>query len=108
MDSTHEGAVASVSERSNDEAGTVAQILVAILDLGVHNTHDGRVLLFTLGVFFPVRSQLRLPVESGIAGNLLADQLGNDVAGVHVHHHQGAERPALHAGQLTPHHMNNV
>ena len=108
VDGTHEGAVAPVRERSNDEAGTVAQVLVTVLDLGIHDAHHCCVPPLAVGVFFPVGAQLGLPVESGVAGNLFADQLGNDVAGVHVHHYQGAECPALHAGQLTPHHMNNV
>ena len=56
MEGPHQGAVAAVSERGDDQAARVAQVLVAVVDRGVGDAHQHLVV-------FPVVPQLGQPVE---------------------------------------------
>jgi len=61
-----------------------------------------------LGTRLPVRPQLALPGERGDVGHALRGQLGGDVARVHVHDDDYAQRRALQRRQLAAHERNYV
>ena len=73
LERAHEGAVASIGERSDDEATRVPQVLVAVGDVrGDHSDYD---LLVFKGV-----AELRDPLKVVGSADAIFTQLGYNVA----------------------------
>eukprot|EP00951_Prasinocladus_malaysianus_P048840 scaffold662947_cov46-Prasinocladus_malaysianus.AAC.1 len=57
----------------------------------------------------PVHAQLAEPGEVvRLSLDAEGGQVGDDVPRVDVHHHQGAQRGAVHLGELAPHEVDDV
>ena len=108
MDGAHEGAVAPVRQRRDHQAGRVTEVLVTVLNLRGHDSHDRGEVPGARRVLLPVRPQLRLPVEIGRGAHLVLGQVGDDVARVDVHDHERTEGLALERGELAAHAIDDV
>ena len=88
MFGSHEGSVATIGERRDDESGGVSQVFEAVADDGVDHfdPHD-----FFLLVFFPVVSELGNPLEIVHIPAITFFEIHDDVSGVDVEDDKGPE-----------------
>ena len=100
---THQSAVTPVRQRGNHQTRRVTEVLVPVLNLRGHDSHDRREVPGAGCVLLPVRPQLRLPVEIGGGTHLVLGQVRNHVARVDVHDHERAERLTLQRRELAAH-----
>ena len=101
MESARERQIASVRERRDDQATRVAQVLVAVEELGVDRP-DVQVLAD------PVVAQLADPLEVVHVAHLLLEQIDDDVARVHLDHDESRKRLTRLGAQLAAHQAAQV
>ena len=87
--------VASVCQRCDAQAATVANVLVCVLDLSVTDVDLGFLALLILVV-----AQLALPLEARLVLDTLLNQALDHVTGMHINGTQGDELLAVVLGEL--------
>lgn len=93
----------SISQGSDDESGTISEVLITVVKDSVGNIE--LVILFS---FVPITLELGLPLEIIDLGDALIAQFLNDITRVSVHSDHAHNLLTHASGQLTLHHLNQI
>ena len=110
MVGSHEGGVASISERRDDESGGVAQKLIAVQLGGVDDLDLDRDHVFegSFGGLVIVESQLAGPLEVLNAAHILLIQRLDDISRVHIQHHHRTQSHSVERLEVSSDQLDNV
>ena len=101
VNGAHQGAVAPVRQRRDDQSRRVTEVLKAVLRFSVDHAN-------LQGVVLPKVAQLREPLEILRVVHAVLGHLNDDVPGVDVDGDQRRDGGALQLGELASYHVHDV